>query len=254
MKTLIKSSLLLASIVFFTSCEDDVKKTYEKKAEFSVSLESNSIPANLHDTVDFSAEYRLYLSTFKAYLSNITLIEEGGKEVLIKDIALISLDHDQTSRFTVNLPSGKYTKMRIGIGLDPEQNDSDPNSFTDNNNPLSSYQGMYWSMVKYRFVVLEGLAIARKDTVNIPFAYHTGTDPLYQVITFDTDVNASSSALGYSFNLSIDLNTLFDGPAGKIDIATQSFTHSEGPSLAIAATFMENLKAAIHLNTTTALE
>ncbi len=254
MKTLIKSSLLLASIIFFTSCEEDVKKTYEKKAEFSVSLESNSMPANLHDTVDFTTDYRLYLSTFKAYLSNITLIEEGGKEVMVKDIVLINLDHDESSSFSITLPSGQFTKMRIGIGLDPEQNDSDPNSFANSSNPLSSYQGMYWSMVKYRFVVLEGLALPKRDTVNIPFAYHAGTDPLYQIKTFETDINSSSSALGYSFNLSIDLNTLFDGPAGKIDIPTQSFTHSEGPNLAVAATFMENLKAAIHLNTTTALE
>ena len=103
-------------------------------------------------------------------------------------------------------------------------------------------------------MVLEGLAISKKDTVNIPFAYHTGTDPLYQVKTFDTDISSSSSALGYNLNFSIDLNILFDGPGGKIDIPTQSFTHSEGPSLVVAGIFMENLKAAIQLNTSTTLD
>ena len=253
MKTLIKASLFLGLVVFFTSCEEDVKKTYEKKAVFSLNLQSASNPASLNDTVEFTADYQLYLTTFKAYLSNITLIEEGGREVLLQDVALVSLDRDQTSSFSINLPSGKYTKVRMGIGLDPDQNNSDPNSFP-NNNPLAAYQGMYWSMVKYRFVVLEGLAISKKDTVNIPFAYHAGTDPIYQIKTFDTDINTSASALTYKLDFSIDMNTVFDGPAGKIDIPTQSFTHREGPSLAVAAMFMENLKAAIHLNTTATLD
>lgn len=253
MKTLLKSSLVFVFLIFFTSCEDDVKHTYHKKAEFSVSLQSASNQANLNDTVEFNTDYELYLTTFKAYLSNITLIEEGGKEVILKDVVLVNLDNDQTSSFSINLPSGKFTKVRMGIGLDPDQNNSDPNTFP-NNNPLATYQGMYWSMVKYRFVVLEGLAISQKDTVNIPFAYHVGTDPVYQIKTFGTDINTSTAASGYNLNFSININTIFDGPAGKIDIPTQSFTHSEGPSLAVAAMFMENLKAAIHLNTTATLD
>lgn len=253
MKTLFNFSIVFGLLLIFAACEEDAKTTFEKKAEFSVSLQSNSSSASLYDTLAFTADYDLYVSAFRAYLSNITLIEENGTEVLLEDVALISLDKDQTSGFSVNLPAGNFTKVRMGIGLDPDQNNSDPNVLP-NNNPLSAYNGMYWSMVKYRFVVLEGLAISKKDTVNIPFAYHAGTDPLYQVKTFDTDINSSTSALRYNLNFSIDLNTLFDGPAGKIDIPTQSFTHSEGPSLIVAGIFMENLKAAIHLNTTTAVD
>ena len=108
MKTLFPSSLLLAILVFFSSCEEDMVKTFEKKAKLSVSLESDANPASLNDTVEFTADYRLYLTTFKAYLSNITLIEEGGREVLLRDVALVSLDRDQTSSFSVNLPSGLW--------------------------------------------------------------------------------------------------------------------------------------------------
>ncbi len=253
MKTIIKSTIALAVVLFMASCEDDVKQTYQKKATFNISLENSSSDLSLFDTVDFSADYRMYITTFKAYLSNITLLSADGAETIIKDVELVNLQNDETSSFTLDLPSGNFTKVRVGLGLNPQQNDSDPNSFP-NANPLSSFNGMYWNMLKYRFVVFEGLALSKKDTVNIPFTYHTGTDPLYQVKTFDTDVNTSGSALGYQLNFKIDINTIFNGPAGKIDIATQSFTHSEGSSLAVAATFMENFKAAIQLNTSATLE
>jgi dihydroneopterin aldolase len=254
MKTPVSLISLVSLLLVFTSCKEDVKETLQKKVEVSLSLETGDDPAPLNDTIDFSADYRMYLTSFKAYLSNITLIAADGTETLLEDVALFSLHKEESSRISMDLPQGNFTKIRVGVGLNPEQNNSDPNSFSNNNHPLAAYQGMYWTMTKYRFVVFEGFALSKRDTTIIPFAYHTGTDPVYQEITFDTDINSTGSPLAYRLHFDIDINTIFDGPAGKIDIPTQSFTHSEGPNLAVAVTFMENLKSAIHLQTSASLD
>lgn len=253
MKNLSKFLLAATILSLSISCEEDEKRELQKKVNFSIDLMSNGEEVNVTDTIDFNADYRFYLSTFKAYLSNISLVDAIGNETMLEDVVLIDFERDQTVDFSISLPAGEFTKVKFGLGLDAAQNASDPISFS-NDHPLASYQGMYWSMIKYRFAVLEGLALPKSGSSNIPVTYHTGTDPLYNVVVLDTDINSSSSALDYRLNITIDLNTIFDGPAGKIDFATESSTHSVGPALKTAEIFMDNMAASINLTTSSSID
>lgn len=248
MKLLIKTFAALLLVAGFTSCKEDVKKEASSNLHFQVNMQVDEESAELHDTLNLDTDYNLYVSLFQIYLSKITAINADGDETLLKDVVLVHAGDANKSSFTLNLPAGNFTKLRMGLGVDPVQNNSDVNGFP-NEHPLSAYQGMYWSMLKYRFVVFEGVALSRDSTPNIPLAYHTGTDSLYQVVTFDT--NISNTVLSYQLNLTIDLQKLFNGPAGKLDFRTQASTHSEPTSpedYEVAYIFMENLKAAVELS------
>ncbi len=241
--------LALLVAISFAGCRKDVKKQLQRKAGFEIGMNVGNTPIGVNDTADLNQDYNLYVSLFQLYLSKITLIDVEGNEALLKDVVLINPGSAGNSHFTLNLPEGDFNRLRMGLGVDPVTNNSDPNSFA-NDHPLAAYQGMYWSMLKYRFAVFEGRAIDKNSGSSALIAYHTGTDPLYKVVDFPVDI--SSSKLGYELSLSIDLSILFDGPGGKIDFPTQSSTHtvvSDPHDYQIAEIFMENLQAAIDLQT-----
>lgn len=227
------------------SCKEDVKEEFTPEGtssiEFIVTDGNQEIGLNNH--TDLSTGYDFTFSLFKAYVSNITLVKsDGTTEVLLKDVALLDLGTTNSNSIKLEIPDGNYTSLRIGYGLDPVQNDSDPTSF-DEDHPLSNVQSMSWPMIKYRFVKLEGYAISLTDSSEYLVSIHPGTDPLYQVRTYDLDDLKVEDGFDNSFNVSIDINHIFDGPFGVIDFATDNANqvHMTPTDSHIGKMFMENM-------------
>lgn len=199
------------------------------------------------DTTSLQEEYDLYLTSVRMYLSHVTLRNDQGERTTLAEVALLSpLDSDD-NRLQVKIPEGQYEVMELGLGLDQELNDSDPGSF-DNSHPLATYQSMYWSMLKYRFLKIEGRARSRitgQDDITV--SMHPGTDDLYQSISRPVNVSTGPGRTPHLV-LSFNFNKLLDGPAGKIDLATEGQTHSEPSDIAIAQKLMINLAAAAKLD------
>ncbi len=256
MKRVLNISLILLSLVFIVSnCRRTEEGPADNSAEVSfttsIGIDGGTTIAKIGDTLSLNTGYDFNLKKFKLYLSNITLVGSGGTEdQVIEDILLADVGDEETGAFTANADPGNYRAVRLGFGLDPEQNDQDPESFPDEH-PLSSYNQMYWTMLKYRFAILEGRSDntgqLNGDTTDILNAYHPGLDSLYQVKEYPISLILSENG-SIALDLQIRVDEIFSHGEG-IDMRNEPQTHSElGDSLNpgdfdIARRFMENLSA-----------
>ena len=155
---------------------------------------------------------------------------------------------DNTTTLTV--PYGDYKSIKIGYGLNADQNLSDPASFPQDH-PLSNYQSMYWPMIKYRFVKFEGKSNQISTGTDYPIAIHPGKYFLYQTENYDfasTLVVNSNSA--QELEIRFDINDIFDGPAGVIDFSKEDANQVhmvDSLDDLIGARFMNNLARATKL-------
>jgi hypothetical protein len=157
---------------------------------------------------------------------------------------LLRLEEGGNPLFTGTLKPGLYTNISLGLGVDSVQNESDPTSFSQDH-PLAAYQQTYWTMLKYRFAIIEGRSNesgslgSSNDILN---AYHPGTNPLYQRIEEDFSFRVPGESNVPQLRLVLDIDSLFDGPH-RIDFRTQPQTHSDTATIEIARNLMENMAA-----------
>lgn len=239
-------AILLSTLVFLPSCEKDPVEAEPGKLRIVVSMSDGTQSVSQDENISFSNGQDLNISLFRLYLSNLTLME-GERELEIKNLVLVDPGSNSNNSFTMTVENGNYSTLSFGLGVNATQNNLNPADF-DNNHPLSTYQSMYWSMLKYRFAKFEGKAnlngkLGSSDDVSV--AFHPGTDPLYQQVSLPISLNISEDNT-YTLNIEIDLNEMFAG-SNPFDLTdeTQTQTHSNSADIHIAQKFMENLKASI---------
>jgi hypothetical protein len=214
---MLKRSLLflLATSLFFVAC-DDSDNDQPRDVRFQLELRKNGNAVALRDTVDLSNGYTFTLTKFLLYLSKVELTDVNGDAQELKKIALLRLEEGGNPLFTGTLKPGLYTNISLGLGVDSVQNESDPTSFPQDH-PLAAYQQTYWTMLKYRFAIIEG----RSN---------------------DSGSLGSSNDILNALRLVLDIDSLFDGPH-RIDFRTQPQTHSDTATIEIARNLMENMAA-----------
>jgi hypothetical protein len=240
MKNLI---ILIASILFTsTACKEENVESREGRLKVNVELYNGPERVMIDDTVKMQ-DYNFYLSLFRLYLAEIEITNAAGTRE-ISSIELVDPASTNANSFSAKVREGDYTSFALGFGVDPVQNDMDPGSFP-NEHPLSSYQSMYWSMLKYRFAKFEGFADSSATPINENYgiAYHPGTNPLYRKKSYDLDIKVRDGQTT-EILMAMDINDIMDGPGGKIDFANEPQTHSEPSDIQIAIKFMDNIAAA----------
>lgn len=184
-------------------------------------------------------KYMFRPDVVKMYLSDIQLIQTGGKAVSIQEVSLFQLQEGNVLSILAEVPVGAYQDCKFTLGLSADKNNSNPNDFTSDH-PLSTAKGMYWGMLKYRFMVIEGKLLDSTGTILNGVSFHTGIDL------------SKSIALSKSFELSsdkslvitciIDLKPMFDG----LDPTLQTSTHSNpGADYDVAALVTNNISSHI---------
>lgn len=242
-----KLIIIFAAVLFAgTACKEDNKESKEGMLKVSVELYNGSERVMVDDTVKLQ-DYNFYLSLFRLYLAEVEISNANGTRE-ISSIELVDPASTDANSFSVKVPEGDYNSFELGYGVDPVQNDMDPGSFP-NEHPLSSYQSMYWSMLKYRFAKFEGFAdsSATAKNENIGIAYHPGTDPLYHKKSYDLDIKVRDGQTT-EIMMRMDINDIMNGPGGKIDLGTEPQTHSEPSDIHIAIKFMDNLASAVKVS------
>jgi hypothetical protein len=242
--------LALSIAVLVTSCgkeEIAAPAPVKKDVRFSFGLTNNGQEVELNSEVQTALGYKLNISLVRLYLSNIQLVKTNGDVVKVKDVMLYDLSDADSRLFTEQIPVGNYTEVRFTIGLDQATNASDPTSF-DNNHPLSNYQGMYWSMLKYRFVVMEGTANTASGAPGdaVSFAYHTGTDPAMRAYTSEYAF-AISTGSNTELQFNLDLNTVLSGSGGELNPTTETSTHSSPSGMPLTLKLMDNIQAGFYV-------
>ncbi len=190
----------------------------------------------------FGRSYLLDQAKTKMLFSNFRYIDNTGKETMVKDVFLYK---NGDKGFSFKVPSGNFTSFRFSFGLDKATNNSTPSSFPASN-PLSVETGLYWDMLKYRFLIVEGDiddSPTKDNTPDAPFSMHLGGDTLYTEINL-TDIPAK----GTTMNIELDMDKLFVLDSDPF-LITNFSNHSEpseiARAVAIKNSFVNGIKTTL---------
>ena len=234
------------------SCKEDepepvVGKSYAK-VTFDARWEGSPFQMQQVYLDDFGN--RLRSDKFMNYFSFIKLVAEDGSEVLLKDFMLA--DFSISNQITAEVPAGKYTALKFGIGVHRDYNkDQDPAQYPSSN-PLSvaGSQGMFWVWnTGYIFAKFEGKAdTTGTEGVELlsPIAIHAGDDFSYRDYTsqpFNIEINGDTHVLA----LHVNVDRIFSPEQGnEVNIAQDAITHG-GTNPDLTNNFMDNFLASLTL-------
>lgn len=237
-------TFLVSGILLVSSCKKDEEVgtvTLNFKAVY------DGQPLYTFDTKPFSDGQELQFTHLSMLVSELTLTRQGGTE-LLDEIELVNLSFEDLATaeagYTVRIndvPAATYSAISFGIGVPADLNAMSPADFSSNN-PLSN-TGYYWlPWSSYIFQKVEGrLDTLGNGALDLGFALHTGSDPLYQVLTSSIPMTVED---GMDLNLDIvlDYKLLLDG----IDIKANPQNHNPQDITTIQA-MVDNLGAAFTL-------
>ncbi|MGD1848674.1 MAG: MbnP family protein [Salibacteraceae bacterium] len=260
----LKYPLLFALSTFlWVGCDsdDDVNENVCEPTETMGSLRVNIAGMVNGSNLDLGTEYtlsdgnRLRIDRLKYYLSDIRLVRTDGSETMIKDVILVDYDltpsgnpaiPNWTNEFVVDAPTGEYTGIKFDLGVRQDLNESDPATYGSDHPLSASTENMYWSWATmYKFVVLEGKADVGSGSFDESVVFHTGTNNLYRQINTISQAVVISENQQTDFDVSLDIEALFDGPGGQIDLSVSPVSHTgSGASFTLAETFTNNMVVA----------
>lgn len=245
-------SLLIIPVVVMSlqSCEGDNTNSGIQTTTVTLKFDAmwDSVPFQMGRIFTDAYGNRVRADLFKNYISMVTLVKENGDSVLLSDFLLV--DYSETNEISIEVPSGRYSALKLGVGIPAQYNtDQDPANYPSSS-PLSvaGSQGMFWQWsTGYIFAKFEGKA----DTSGVNtaplllnIAIHAGNDASFRSFysePFALDLNRSTQ------NISVHLNVkkLFSPDAGsEVNLTNNAVTHSQNNSQ-LARDYMDNLVAAL---------
>jgi hypothetical protein len=164
------------------------------------------------EPLEFGKNYRspngdgtYVINDFKLYVSNIKLISRNGTDgnfVEGDSYHLLKFQDLNQCSFTLqNVPTGKYQKIQISIGVDEEGNFS--KGYSGDLDPTNQ---MAWNWTQgYKFLLFEGLYTPESIDQQIPLVYHVGFSENKKDLEFEID---SYSEVQFT----IEIDELFNNP------------------------------------------
>ena len=109
---------LLFVVLFAQSCKDDAPTPVPGKSFATVSFDArwDGTPFQMQQVYMDDFGNRIRSDKFMNYISFLKLVAEDGTEVLVKDFMLV--DFSGTNSITAEVPAGKYTAIKFGVGVD----------------------------------------------------------------------------------------------------------------------------------------
>ena len=229
-------STLIAIILVMTisSCWKNKDST---KVDLNLSLAWYGENVSIGDTVLYQGSMPLRLEKFKCYIDNISIRDMDGNWIASGSIDLVEFMPSTqltSAEFEATLLKRgvEIDALRFGVGVDPSYNllDNAPATFP-NDHPLGIVggAGMYWTWATgYIFTKFEGkVALSDGEEFTDPFAFHTGTDPLYREVVLEL---AESVCIGaeenHEFNIAIDLGASISSSEDELDLLNNGITHT----------------------------
>jgi hypothetical protein len=182
MKLIIKNTLaIIATTVLMASCSNDSTDTISGNGSLNVEFDNVFGDANLIlDTQSniTSQNETLKISAVKYIVSNIVLTKDDGTTFTYpkSESYFIVDESDEASQLLqlANIPSGNYTKIKFGIGVDEAQFNLGATGAGDFWTKAQA-KDMGWDWTSgYKFVLFEGLFTSATVTDETSFMVHTG--------------------------------------------------------------------------------
>ncbi|EHQ27421.1 hypothetical protein BDD43_1129 [Mucilaginibacter gracilis] len=184
----------------------------------------------------------LKITTFKYYISNVSLIAKNGDKIAIPDSYFLVNAADSTTlnQQITNIPEGKYTGITFTIGVDSLRNFAGAQTGV-----LDPAKGMFWSWNSgYIFVKLEGespKSTAKKNRLT----FHIGgaKAPNNTIRTFTQKLPKTlkiNDGKLPELELIANAGALFQGKT-TVDFAKLNFTMGGPNSVVVADNYADGL-------------
>jgi len=234
---------LLVPWILLSGCKEEKKGTLQVR----FLAEYDGAPLQTFNIYPFDAPQRISFTHLSYFVSDLALLDGNDKES-VQDIALVDLSFDnQTAAeegFVLtldNVPARSYDGIEFGIGVPPNLNDNQPADFPSSN-PLSKVSYYWDAWDSYIFMKNEGrLDTLGNGDLGLGFAIHTGSDPLYRILSTSAPVEVTDGGIT-EIHVVLDYYTLLSG----VDIKAKPQNHSPTDTLVIS-TLVSHLPQAVSL-------
>jgi hypothetical protein len=174
--------------------------------------------------------YPYYVTRLQYYVSEITLIHDGGQRTIVPEYFLL-IDPAKDSVFVLgDFPVTDLEQIEFWIGVDSAHNHLDPATYPANH-PLALHNpSMHWGWSGgYRFMAFEGYAGHTPAYMPNNFQIHTIADENYQKVSLSVDELTNSDTI--RIPIRADYNMLLR----RIDVSPGLEFHSSyGPAKQIS--------------------
>ncbi|RME99496.1 MAG: hypothetical protein D6772_07650 [Bacteroidetes bacterium] len=224
--------LTLLSLLGFSACQDTDQPTGDLALNFTATYADAPLVL-LAETYTYPSGVPLRAQLVHYFISDLSLLksstsDEGAQ--LLSEIELVAHDNtydEESARAGVtfsftDLPAGNYSAIRLGLGVAPRLNASQPGDYTAGH-PLSQN---YWSpATDYIFAKVEGTADLDADgEFETGLTYHMGADELYTELVFPVSVRIQEGRPA-RVEFTLDLSQVFTAADGSyLDISDPNLT------------------------------
>lgn len=194
-------------------------------------------PLVMFQSMDYEAGMDVLIQLFQLYVAPVSLIRPDGSELVLSEVALLDfrdfLDPAMAQAgLTLSfegVPAGTYSGIRLGVGLPPELNATSPAQY-EPGHPLSDN---YWTAATgYIFSKVEGIAdTTGTGNLNAPLTFHTGSDDIYQTVTFDRLLEVDAQNLR-RLDFTVDLRKVLVQEGGDyLNFRAYTIDHHTNPEV-----------------------
>lgn len=219
--------LVIATFIFtLTSCNNDDDTTPQLSGENTVHIEFdasfNDDDLILGNTYTNANGENLTINAFDYIVSNFVLVEEDGTEFTYpKDNSYFIISEGGEGKvknvdvMLENIPAGKYTKIKFGLGVDQERYLQGQSVQEDFWQQAETYS-MTWSwQAGYKFVVQEGTFTSANVTEAQPYRLHIASRgsqvDLYKEVELDMSPALVDSEKSPQLHVVVNASKMLDG-------------------------------------------
>lgn len=231
---------LLSLSLFFAACDNDDDQEGNGSLELVFKARYGSDPLVMFDEVyTYPDGTPVKFQLVNYYVSDITLLAPSeSKETMVSEVELISYaDFFDTAtaeegvRITYDeLEPGAYEQIRMGVGLTPELNGTQPSNYTAGH-PLTEN---FWSWSRgYVFAKIEANADLDGDgQFSDKLTYHIGSDDLFTMMTVDQPIIIQKdNPVRLTFELDMEQVLQRQGDYLDLNEASNTQDHTNNPDI-----------------------
>lgn len=221
MKKLLLASIFTIAIATISFAQTSLSLQIHHK------LNGNEFAFNETGTTNLDQDFNA--NRLEYYLSQISIVHDGGTYTQLLDYALISADSEAILNLG-EIDASTIEAISFYVGVDEENNHSDPASWTAPHPLAPRFPAMHWGWAAgYRFLAFEGMDLGSNQVVQI----HALGDGNY----FETLIPINTDVSGTEIQINIDAN--YEKILEDIGIAGGLYIHSEGGP---CITALENMR------------
>lgn len=238
--------LSVSSLLLLFSCntdDDSSDPTVTSQIVFKPTV--NGLPYNISDSVTYSNGTTLRYDEFRFYICNVIVEGTNGEEVYLDSVELIDFNNPGSETFNINLASGSYEKIKFGIGLSDDLNQTEP-TLVPADHPLGTHVGMHWPWAAlYKFISLSGF-YSTTPTSNLEntFNWHPGRSQMFREV--ELNLNQKHFYDDTVLEIELDVIGMLERTA-IVDVHNEPSWHGTPLNNSVAEKIVDNFAASLKI-------